>query len=143
MRAPTYYRLGYRGGRSYGGFQWPLTAGGRAEAPDWDANLDIRCGSGLHIVRLGGYLHDLLRATHLLRVVPEDVVPSRDGDKYRCRAAVVEAIWPIGSARARAIFLKDAGWAFYYARAADGEPRDDTRRAACREPEYAYRYPAK
>ena len=33
-------------GRSHGGFQWPLEAGGMVEAPDWDPK--PYCGNGLH-----------------------------------------------------------------------------------------------
>jgi len=35
-----------RDGKSYGGFQWPLTVGKTVTAPDW--NRKAECGSGLH-----------------------------------------------------------------------------------------------
>jgi hypothetical protein len=39
-------RCGPQDGRSYGGFQWPLTVGAEVSAPDW--NPAPVCGGGLH-----------------------------------------------------------------------------------------------
>lgn len=80
-------------GRSYGGFQWPLTVGATVEAPDWRD--DGECGGGLHgwpwLFSVGdGKDPDYAGTWIVFGAVAEDV---RDlGGKVKVRRGVVRCV---------------------------------------------------
>ena len=92
-----FYRFTNGDGTTYNGFENNMEIGGKNEAKDWNPDITIECGQGIHVVEG----HPLLVFRSISRnnpvffeveTHPNPPIPSLSGEKYRCKYVINKRI---------------------------------------------------